>query len=68
MTACTQPWSWPLSTGPAAPPEVKLVGDYYELAEPVMAEVYVAQLLERDAFRRHCDRYRSRDAILANLG
>jgi hypothetical protein len=33
------------------------------LAVPVMAEDYVGQLLDRDEFRRHCDR----EAILANL-
>ena len=33
----------------------------------LMAEVFVTRLLGRDEFRRHCDRYRTRDAILANL-
>jgi hypothetical protein len=32
-----------------------------------MAEVYVNRLLDRDEFRRHCDAYQSREAILANL-
>jgi hypothetical protein len=32
-----------------------------------MAEVYVSQLLDRDEFRRHCDRFKTREAILANL-
>jgi len=36
-------------------------------AAPVVAEVYVARLVGRDEFRRHCDRFRTRDAILANL-
>jgi hypothetical protein len=37
------------------------------LATPVMAEVYVSHLLDRDEFRRHCDRYQTLDRILANL-
>ena len=32
-----------------------------------MAEVYVSHLLDRDEFRRHCDRYQTRERILANL-
>jgi hypothetical protein len=32
-----------------------------------MAEVYVSRLLDRDEFRRHCDRHQTRNAILANL-
>jgi hypothetical protein len=34
---------------------------------PVTAEFYVRRLLDRDEFRRHCDRYRTRSAILQNL-
>jgi hypothetical protein len=49
------------------PPVVLFAGDRYELAVPVMAEVYVSRLLDRDEFRRHCDRFRTREAILANL-
>jgi hypothetical protein len=49
------------------PPPVLFVGDRYELAVPVTAEVYVSRLLDRDEFRRHCDRHKGRDAILANL-
>jgi hypothetical protein len=52
---------------PGEQPPVVFVGDYYQLAVPVMAEVYVEQLLDRDEFRKHCDRYQSREAILANL-
>jgi hypothetical protein len=52
---------------PAGPPPVEFSGDRYEFAVPVMAEVYVERLLDRDEFRRHCDRYGTRDAILANL-
>jgi hypothetical protein len=37
------------------------------LAYPVMAEVYVSKILDREEFRRHCDRHKTRQAILANL-
>ncbi|HEY5313569.1 MAG TPA: hypothetical protein VIK18_13670 [Pirellulales bacterium] len=37
------------------------------LATPVVAELYVTQLLDRDAFRQHCDAYWTPAAILANL-
>jgi hypothetical protein len=49
------------------PPPVMFTADHYKFAVPVMAEVYVSRLLDRDEFRRHCDRYKTRDAILANL-
>ncbi len=52
---------------PGKPPAVEFSGDRYEFAVPVMAEVYVTRLLDRDEFRRHCDRHRTRDTILANL-
>jgi hypothetical protein len=52
---------------PAGPPPVEFSCDRYEFAVPVLAEVYVSRLLDRDEFRRHCDRHRTRDAILANL-
>jgi hypothetical protein len=48
-------------------PNLQFHGEGHGLAVPVMAEVYVGQLLNRDEFRRHCDRYRTREAILANL-
>ena len=55
-------------TGQAGePPPVLFRSDRYQLAVPVMAEVYVERLLDRDEFRRHCDRFQTRDAILANL-
>jgi hypothetical protein len=50
-----------------APPVVRFQGARYQFAVPVTAEVYVSQLLDRDEFRRHCDRFKTRDAILANL-
>jgi hypothetical protein len=52
---------------PTDPPPVEFSGECHEFAVPVMAEVYVSRLLDRDEFRRHCDRHRTRDAILANL-
>lgn len=51
----------------AEPPPVLFSSDRYEFAVPVTAEVYVSRLLDRDEFRRHCDRFRTRDAILSNL-
>jgi len=49
------------STGesPAQPPSVLFSSDRYEFAVPVMAEVYVEKLLDRDEFRRHCNRFRT---------
>jgi hypothetical protein len=52
---------------PAELPQVRFTSDRHELATPVVAEVYVERLLNRDEFRRHCDRHKTRDAILANL-
>jgi hypothetical protein len=57
----------PEPTAPPGLPDVQFSGEQHELAVPVMAEVYVEQLLNRDEFRRHCDRYGTREAILANL-
>jgi hypothetical protein len=37
------------------------------LAYPVTAELYVDRILDRDAFRRLCDRFQSRSEILKNL-
>jgi hypothetical protein len=39
----------------------------HRLAYPVFAEIYVSRLLDRDEFRRHCDRYQTRQAILEHL-
>jgi hypothetical protein len=41
--------------------------DCTRLAYPVMAEVYVTEILDREQFRRHCDTYKTQSAILANL-
>lgn len=48
-------------------PEIVWAGQFERIACPVMAEVYVTRLLDRDAFRAHCDRYQTKDAILAHL-
>lgn len=52
-------------TGEAPP--VRFSSERHELAVPAMAAVYVGQLLDRDEFRRHCDRFSTRAAILGNL-
>ena len=39
----------------------------FNLAYPVSAEVYVTKIFNREEFREHCDRYRTRSAILDNL-
>jgi hypothetical protein len=49
------------------PPDVRFSSETHRFAVPVMAEVYVTRILDRDEFRRHCDRFRTRTAILANL-
>jgi hypothetical protein len=46
---------------------VEFGNTYQSLAYPVTAEVYVERILDRDEFRRHCDRYKTRSEILKNL-
>ena len=46
---------------------VEFGNTYRSLAYPVTAEVYVERILNRDEFRRHCDRYKTRSEILKNL-
>jgi hypothetical protein len=53
--------------GPGATPEVTFRSATYPLVYPVTAEVYVSKILNRDEFRAHCDKYKTRSAILANL-
>lgn len=48
-------------------PPVKFVGTNVTIQFPVMAEVYVSRILDRDEFRRLCDQHRWRDAILQAL-
>jgi hypothetical protein len=61
----------------AKPPRVELVsgghaevelGDaWYPLASPVVAEALVTRILNRDELREHCDKHRTKDAIIAAL-
>ncbi|MFN0017265.1 MAG: hypothetical protein ACKVP0_03335 [Pirellulaceae bacterium] len=48
-------------------PEIHFHGTHRHLATPVFAEVYVTKLLNRTEFRRHCETYQTKAAILANL-
>jgi hypothetical protein len=48
-------------------PEIHFHGSWRSLATPVFAEVYVSKLQSRAEFRRHCDAYQTKAAILANL-
>ncbi|HEV3006579.1 MAG TPA: hypothetical protein VGX78_19065, partial [Pirellulales bacterium] len=48
-------------------PELVYQSTYETFVYPVMAEVYVDRLLNRDEFRRHCDTHASRAVILQNL-
>jgi hypothetical protein len=47
--------------------EVELSPAWFPLATPVMVEAYVTRLLDRDAFRAHCDEHPTADAIVAAL-
>ena len=47
--------------------EVRFQPEGHRLAYPVTAEVYVDRLLDRDEFRRLCDRYKTRTEILRHL-
>ena len=48
-------------------PEVRFHTQHLKIPCPVMAEVYVRRLLDRDEFRAHCDKYKTRAGILRNL-
>ncbi len=39
-------------------------GSSYRIAYPVTAGAFVSQVLDREAFRRHCDQYRTQAEIL----
>jgi hypothetical protein len=65
-----------IEVGFAVPPDVLAVEpkarvafarEFHHAPYPVFAEVYVSRLLDRDEFRRRCDRHRTRSAILAAL-
>ena len=47
--------------------EVIFRNSSYRIAYPVTAEAYVSQVLDREAFRRHCDQYRTQTEILKHL-
>lgn len=47
--------------------QVRFAGQSARVLSPVVAEVYVNRLLDRAEFRAHCDRWKTRSAILANL-
>ena len=60
----------------AKPPKVHIINGrprivfgsaFRRIAYPVFAEAYVSRLLDRDEFRAHCDRYRTRTEILRHL-
>lgn len=53
--------------GVAPRPEVEFGLQNVRIAYPVVAEVYVTELLDRRAMRAHCDRHRTRSAILGAL-
>ena len=46
---------------------VRFSQSIYDAATPVMHEVYVSELMDRDEFRAHCDKHRTVPAILKNL-
>jgi hypothetical protein len=48
-------------------PRIRFRGSRVRLAQPVFVETYVTTLLDRDEFRRHCDKFVTREAIVANL-
>jgi hypothetical protein len=47
--------------------ELSFGSETHTLLSPVTAEVYVTELLNREEFRAHCDRLRTRSAILSGL-
>jgi hypothetical protein len=60
-------WAGVPEQRPAGTPEVEFSDEFTNFACPVMAEVYVSRLMDRDEFRRHCDQHRTSEAILAAL-
>ena len=47
--------------------ELRFKSRRHQVVYPVMAEVYVDNVLDRAEFRAHCDRFRTQKEILANL-
>ncbi len=50
-----------------AAPEIVFTSAYHRVAFPVTAELYVKRLLDREAFRRLCDKLKTRSAIMRAL-
>jgi hypothetical protein len=48
-------------------PRIVFESAFRRIAYPVFAEAYVSRLLDRDEFRAHCDRYKTRAEILRHL-
>jgi hypothetical protein len=48
-------------------PEIRFVSNHERLAYPVTAEVYVTKILDRDEFRKLCDRFKTQSEIIKNL-
>ncbi len=46
---------------------IEFYGTTYSVCSPVVAEVYVTELLDRTQMRALCDQYKTRSAILAHL-
>jgi hypothetical protein len=53
--------------GPSDGPQLSFLEEAHDLVYPVTAEVYVGRILNREEFRKHCDTYKTRSAILAKL-
>lgn len=52
---------------PSAELQLDFASESHSLPYPVMAEVYVTQILDRAEFAAHCEKHRTRKAILENL-
>ena len=48
-------------------PKLKFGSSTFCANHPVMAEVYVSELMDREEFRAHCDKHRTEEAILKHL-
>jgi hypothetical protein len=57
----------PLNRAQGAAPRIESSSAWHQLPTPVLVEVYVSRVLDRDEFRAHGDRHRTRSAILENL-
>jgi hypothetical protein len=68
VIGCNRSGRGPGSGSVGEAPMVLFSGERHEMATPVMVEVYVRRVLDRQEFQRHCDCHRTRSAILNNLG